>query len=1180
MTHRSLRILSAVFAFAFFFPAASPAQTNTYTVSGAAGGTWTVDDNLNVYSGAGITGPLLYTTGNGEAVSRGPFTIQAKEGDQITDQVIDTFGHCTGLTPLYLSCNKSTPVLVDPGLPGVCGRPGGNQGESYRDTYTIPAIAGCGANPIAAIEFTQAIQQYQTLAVLKASLMANNEPPVPMIAGKPGVMRLYFASVTAATTYNVLVVGPPGATKSIQLPPGCQPADQRARNNPCSSLDFYFTAAPTGAWTVSITVTDDNNVVLEQEDLNLTSRTTSSVQLTAISGCVLKNTTNQKACGSASALLSQTWLASLLMPTASVTASTKWASVSSCLECTRFDYTAWDLDLARQAAAFYSVADQLQDAQTNQWTDYFAVYPASSPLVGDSSASAAGIPSHGIAGPDFSHDIGVDDTAQTVAHEIAHTLSLKHTGVVVSTKAAAPPGCWATAVVDAPSSPDWPYPTNNIQSSGGVLEDGFNVTTQTVLDPSNTFDLMAYCFPEWIAPFEYKKLITQLNGGVVASPSNRKSPVLSEAAPLVAPPAVVTQPYWQIGGSIDPVAGVTFDPIFAQTLAGTTDAGTGTYSIQVLGAGGQVLYTRNFTPLYGVADELTGSATLNPTFSEWVPVATGAASFAVMDPNGNTVGTVPVTGAAPTVTITSPGTGFVGSNTQTISWTIVDPDSTAFTSRVLYSPDGGTTWGQVSQTTWTSDTLDFSQLPGSPNGMIQVLVSDGVNTGSATSAPFNAPKKTPSTIVITSPASGYTQAAVDPLFLSGAVWDADDGVLTGTALQWSDNVQGALGSGSPLSVTLQPGPHTITLTGTDSDGNAITATTSVTMAGKGPALALTTTTLSTNCVRASIAASPGSQGAALSLVQYSLDGGSTYTSIPLNALPYSFVVPGSTGGTVVAVAQDASRQTAAQSAVVSLTGACTAGAPTLFGGSPQTTTVGSSFATPLSALVTDVNGNPSVGVTVNFTAPATGASATITPATAITGANGVATATAKANGTNGNYTVVASVSGFSGTAQFTLTNTDFSLALSNSSLNVQHGSEGATNITIAPLSGFNAPITFTCANPPAGVTCAFSPATLTPAGSPLSSALWISVAGNAKSSSSAMLRRVSGGSLALALCLLVPGFRRRKKRLGIFMFLAVVLALCSANGCGSSFHSFSSSVAVTATSGSLSHTQNVTVVVQ
>ena len=41
-------------------------------------------------------------------------------------------------------------------------------------------------------------------------------------------------------------------------------------------------------------------------------------------------------------------------------------------------------------------------------------------------------------------------------------------------------------------------------------------------------------------------------------------------------------------------------------------------------------------------------------------------------------------------------------------------------------------------------------------------------------------------------------------------------------------------------------------------------------------------------------------------------------------------------------------------------------------GTPQTTTVGSAFASPLVVTVTDTHGNPMPGVTVTFTAPSSG----------------------------------------------------------------------------------------------------------------------------------------------------------------------------------------------------------------
>jgi adhesin/invasin len=91
------------------------------------------------------------------------------------------------------------------------------------------------------------------------------------------------------------------------------------------------------------------------------------------------------------------------------------------------------------------------------------------------------------------------------------------------------------------------------------------------------------------------------------------------------------------------------------------------------------------------------------------------------------------------------------------------------------------------------------------------------------------------------------------------------------------------------------------------------------------------------------------------------------------------------------------------------------------GGTPQSTTVLAPFAVPLQLLVTDSYGNALNGVPVEFTAPTSGASATL-PASSITDANGRASVSAVANGATGSYIVTASVSGVSPAASFFLTN--------------------------------------------------------------------------------------------------------------------------------------------------------------
>ena len=337
----------------------------------------------------------------------------------------------------------------------------------------------------------------------------------------------------------------------------------------------------------------------------------------------------------------------------------------------------------------------------------------------------------------------------------------------------------------------------------------------------------------------------------------------------------------------------------------------------------------------------------------------------------------------------------------------------------------------VSQTTQTAtrlgaDTVDFTTVPGATAALLRVYVTDGVNTGVATTAPFTAPRHLPTSIAIFTPVTGTTQAASNPVYLTGGAFDPDDGILTGKALVWTSDLQGVLGTGSPLSVSLKPGTHTLTLTATDSDGNALTATTKITLGGAGPTLALTTAATGA-CTTATVTAAPGAQGAPLSLAQYSLDGGLTYTNIPLTALPFSLPLTTTGALEIVARAYDISKQYAAQSTHITLTTACVTQTLNALSGSGQTTVVGSPFPAPLGAQVVDSNGNGIPGISINFTGPTTGAAAAFTTPI-VTAADGTASITPVANLALGTYTITASTPGIASTALFTVANTDYTIA--------------------------------------------------------------------------------------------------------------------------------------------------------
>jgi hypothetical protein len=90
-------------------------------------------------------------------------------------------------------------------------------------------------------------------------------------------------------------------------------------------------------------------------------------------------------------------------------------------------------------------------------------------------------------------------------------------------------------------------------------------------------------------------------------------------------------------------------------------------------------------------------------------------------------------------------------------------------------------------------------------------------------------------------------------------------------------------------------------------------------------------------------------------------------------------------------------------------------------GTLQTAGLDTEFTSPLVVQVTDANGNAVSGVTVDFTAPASGASAAFsTPA--LTDDNGLTSVTATANSAAGGYTADAGASGVATPAAFSLTN--------------------------------------------------------------------------------------------------------------------------------------------------------------
>ena len=148
---------------------------------------------------------------------------------------------------------------------------------------------------------------------------------------------------------------------------------------------------------------------------------------------------------------------------------------------------------------------------------------------------------------------------------------------------------------------------------------------------------------------------------------------------------------------------------------------------------------------------------------------------------------------------------------------------------------------------------------------------------------------------------------------------------------------------------------------------------------------------------------------------------------------------------------------------------------TATGGTPQSTIVQHTFASALQATVKDASSSPVAGVTVTFTAPGSGASATFAGGvnTAVTNASGVATSVIlTANSTvGGPYNVVASVAGVATPANFALTNTPGPPA----QIAITSGTPQTANVTTAFALPLVVTVRDSFGNVTPGVTVTFTP---------------------------------------------------------------------------------------------------------
>jgi len=406
------------------------------------------------------------------------------------------------------------------------------------------------------------------------------------------------------------------------------------------------------------------------------------------------------------------------------------------------------------------------------------------------------------AGTSFSWDTDASYGDFYTAHELGHAYGLPH---------------WTCC--GATGDPKSPYPMCMLTSANEHL--GVDLAIPKLYPGNQYTDVMAYCDFQWTSDITYHDLMNRL---------------IAEGGAPPPPPSPPTKKFF-VQGSANLVLGTASFGSILQLPAfavAPTGGSVGDWEIRFEDTTGGMT-SHFFTP-----PEYDDDHNFRPDNGRRFPGLERIASIAelIEAPPGDIVrvdlfqmGSLRDTRFAssnpPTVTLTFPNGGETLSGVPTtVTWTASDLDGDALESMLLYSTDAGSTWSSLAAGIEGNSTeIDPTTLAGSNQVLLRVLVSDGFHTASDDSdAVLEIPDSLPR-VFIASPVDGSLRQDNEAVAFEAVASDPEDGMLTGTAIEWSSDRQGALGSGESIVVeNLAPGTHLVTATATDSAAQSSSAT--------------------------------------------------------------------------------------------------------------------------------------------------------------------------------------------------------------------------------------------------------------------------------------------------------------------------------------------------------------------
>ncbi len=394
---------------------------------------------------------------------------------------------------------------------------------------------------------------------------------------------------------------------------------------------------------------------------------------------------------------------------------------------------------------------------------------------------------------------------------------------------------WGRGHVDCggPAFPaPFPYPPCQLDGTDGPLSHvGFDPLTFSVIPPTPSADYMSYSDPIWTSDHTYRGLYDSLRsaGGLSVSAD---APAAWTSAILVTG-LLGANP--QIGYGVR-LTGAELDAV--ANRIGATMPATNDYHLVAFDASGNVisddwLNVSQPSAEGGSTSRIFAGLVGGPTPPVRVEVRTGGGTTLVQRSAGAT---------PPTVAWVSPTAGATAGATIEARWSASDADGDRLMTTVRYSPDNGGHWfvmGSPTQDQALSIPVDGA-LPGGAQARIEVIVSDGVNSTSVVSPAFVVPQRAPTVAILDTayrqlgPSQPGGAQQSEGLSLRAYAYDAEDGTLAGSALQWNlTGPETRSGTGTTIAWRdLKPGTYQITLTGSDTAGATAQATAPFTIAPK------------------------------------------------------------------------------------------------------------------------------------------------------------------------------------------------------------------------------------------------------------------------------------------------------------------------------------------------------------